>query len=129
LNRASHLDPGNPQAEYQKALIFLGAGLHEAARRALLKVLDIAPGEPAVLMHLGKACKHLGLLQEAVRGPGANFVLVVVCIEFPTNSRRLQATHLNAALGRCASNDKQSNIIKGMLHSLSTAGDDGDVVY
>lgn len=41
--------------------------LPQFARRSLLRVLVVAPGEPAVLMQLGKACKHLGLLEEAVR--------------------------------------------------------------
>ena len=39
----------------------------QLARRSLLRVLCVAPGEPAVLMQLGKACKHLGLFEEAVR--------------------------------------------------------------
>ena len=45
------------------------------ARRSLLRVLVVAPGEPAVLMQLGKACKHLGLLEEAVR------IVWLVCLE------------------------------------------------
>lgn len=77
------------QVEYQKALVYGATGKHDVseisgtrvstlpprtprthlqlARRSLLRVLSVAPGEPAVLMQLGKACKHLGLFEEAVR--------------------------------------------------------------
>ena len=41
----------------------------------------------------------------------------------------VQATHLNAALGRGGPNDKQFNIIKGMLQSLGVPNDAGDVVF
>lgn len=76
-------------------------------------------------MQLGKACKHLGLFEEAVRSQsdcahGSQHTILPLL--------PLQATHLNAALGRCGPADKQSNIIRGMLQSLAAPTEDGDVV-
>jgi Flp pilus assembly protein TadD len=67
LHRASALEPGNPQAMYQRSLVYQALGKHELARRELLAVHEQAPQEPSILVALGKVCKQLARLDDAVR--------------------------------------------------------------
>ena len=66
---------GQGRASRAAVMVKIIVRFSQFARRSLLRVLVVAPGEPAVLMQLGKACKHLGLLEEAVR------IVWLVCLE------------------------------------------------
>lgn len=103
LNRAVALNPTNPQAMYQRALVYNATGKLDHARRELLAVLEHAPHEVHILVQLGRINKRLGRAAEA-------------------------ADNLNLAL-RVAVTDKDANMIKNMLASLQVGGDDDEGIY
>jgi len=103
LNKAVALNPANPQAMYQRALVYTATGKLDAARRELMAVLEHAPHEVHILVQLGRTNKRLGHTAEAV-------------------------DVLNLAL-RVAATDKDANMIKNMLASLQEGGDDDDGIY
>jgi anaphase-promoting complex subunit 3 len=67
LSEASRLDPGNPQARFQRATIYSALHRPQEAALELEKVRDAAPREATVHFCLGKVYKRLGRLDDAMK--------------------------------------------------------------
>lgn len=67
LSEASRLDPGNPQARFQRATIYSTLNRLEDALAELEKVRDAVPREATVHFAMGKVWKRLGRSDVAMR--------------------------------------------------------------
>jgi anaphase-promoting complex subunit 3 len=65
LNKASELEPSNPTARYQKALLLSQMCMYEESLKELRNVRDFAPREASVRFEIGKLCAKMQCLDEA----------------------------------------------------------------
>jgi len=67
LQAAFRLDPHNPQAHYQRSLVFQALERYEEALVELSKVRDAAPREAQIHFAMGRLHKRLGRTDKALR--------------------------------------------------------------
>jgi anaphase-promoting complex subunit 3 len=67
LQEATRLEPGNPQAKFTRATILHKMERYEEALAQYTAVRDYLPNEASVHFKMGKACKQLGRLDEAMK--------------------------------------------------------------
>ncbi len=67
LQRATAADPRNAQARFQLATVLVSLEAPEAALAELAAVRDMAPREANIQFLMGKVCKKLGRLEDAMR--------------------------------------------------------------
>jgi anaphase-promoting complex subunit 3 len=67
LQAAFRLDPHNPQAHYQRSLVFQALDRNEEALMELVKVRDAAPREAQIYYSMGRLYKKLGRTEKAMR--------------------------------------------------------------
>jgi anaphase-promoting complex subunit 3 len=65
FEKASSLEPRNPQARYQRALLLLKLNRLDEALQELYLVRDFAPAEASVCFEIGKICMQLCRYDEA----------------------------------------------------------------
>jgi len=73
LNRAFKLEPNNPQSMFQRANVLISLNRYNEALTALHHVRDHAPREASVHYLIGKVCKRLGLIDDAM----SNFMVAL----------------------------------------------------
>ena len=66
LDEAVTRDPKNAIAKYERAVVLFSNGLLEQALQELESLKDIAPREPNLFFLLGKTCKRLGRIDQAM---------------------------------------------------------------
>ena len=103
LNRASNIDPANPQAMYQRAMVHVAQRDHLAALAELQAVREVAPREPGVLVALGKALRQVGRMEDAVAA-------------------------WNAALS-LTKTDKDALVIRNLLTTAATSDGDESLIF
>ncbi|GMI46930.1 hypothetical protein TrCOL_g9067 [Triparma columacea] len=67
LSSSERLEPGNPQARFQRANVLMGAERYEEAYKELSGVVKAAPREASVWFLIGKVAKKLGRTDEALK--------------------------------------------------------------
>jgi anaphase-promoting complex subunit 3 len=67
LQAAFRLDPHNPQAHYQRALVYQALDRHEEALLELERVRDAAPREAQIHFSMGRLYKRMGRTERAMR--------------------------------------------------------------
>ncbi|KAJ8612873.1 hypothetical protein CTAYLR_002059 [Chrysophaeum taylorii] len=66
LERAAAMEPKNPQARFQCANVLMSMDRYDQALEELKAVCDHAPREASVHFLMGKICKRLGKLEDAM---------------------------------------------------------------
>mmetsp|Transcript_9754 Transcript_9754/g.15732 ORF Transcript_9754/g.15732 Transcript_9754/m.15732 type:complete len:137 (+) Transcript_9754:105-515(+) len=66
LTKAEQLEPTNSLAKYQKANVFFSLQRYHEALEVLNQVRDFAPREASVHFLMGKVCKRLGRINDAI---------------------------------------------------------------
>jgi anaphase-promoting complex subunit 3 len=118
LEKARALDPGNAFVTYNLAQVRLSQNDLEGARVALLACHEASPRELGVLVQLGRVCKRLGRVPEAVRLLNTALELARGAV-VPVNGGA-PGPHLGAQVTR----DKEVNAIKALLYSVESTEDD-----
>ena len=67
LQSAFRLDPHNPQAHYQRALVYQTLDRNEEALVELGRVRDAAPREAQIYFSMGRLYKRIGRPEKAMR--------------------------------------------------------------
>lgn len=158
FNKASSLDPCNPQAMFQRALLQEELGNLQLALQELLALRSIAPLEVEVLTRMGRLCKKMGRKPEAVSSSPAQCVhcfllglpfslsLFLFSLSFSSLSlyhpffffffpcpylclfSALQAAYWNTAL-QASSKDKEKQLLKGLLLNLEHDDAEGAEIH
>lgn len=119
LNRASQLDPNNPQAAYQRSQVYMVLNKLDLARLELLTVYESSPKEISILIALGKLCKKLNRIAESIRF--FNLALEqtnihMINLTSSNNERRITNTKI----------DNTANIIRSLLNNVNNPNAEED---